>query len=154
MARVDFYHLTRDGAAVTTARLTRSAMSAGMRVVVAAATPELRADVDQALWTADPESFIPHNGAEEAPNVADRILPALIRPEMPERDAAPNGAGLAIFAGAPWDDAALGYDRAMLLFDGQQIDEARALWRRLGERGDVERHYWKQDARGKWTAGP
>ena len=49
---------------------------------------------------------------------------------------------------------ALTFDRAFFLFDNSRIDDARATWRKLGAVEGVERHFWKQDDRGRWSEGP
>ena len=33
---------------------------------------------------------------------------------------------------------------------GDRIAEARAAWRALADRDDVERRYWKQNDQGRW----
>ncbi len=49
-----------------------------------------------------------------------------------------------------WQEAALGFERAFLLFDGATIEDARATWRALDGRDGIERRYWRQDEGGKW----
>ena len=44
-------------------------------------------------------------------------------------------------------------ERVFLFFDNRTIDAARGTWRMLGEREDIERHFWKQEG-GRWVEGP
>ena len=63
---------------------------------------------------------------------------------------APNGATFLALADGQWREGAEAFERVFLLFDGSTIDDARATWRRLGEREGMERNYWRQED-GRWT---
>ena len=151
MARVDFYHLTRDPAPPVLAQLADRVLAAGHRLLVVAADAAACDAIDTALWCALPESFLPHTRAD-APDAASDD-PIIIAAALDDGGAA-NGASTVALADGEWRDAALGYDRTLYLFDGQCIDDARAAWRQLAARDGVERHYWQQDAQGKWRQGP
>ncbi len=64
---------------------------------------------------------------------------------------ASNGARNIALADGIWRDEALTFERVFLLFDEDQIDGARAAWRTLAQKSEIERRYWKQDDAGKWT---
>ena len=66
---------------------------------------------------------------------------------------AENEARFVAFADGAWRDEAFGFERAFLFFDNRTLDAARGTWRMLGERDDVERHFWKQEG-GRWVEGP
>lgn len=150
-SRVDFYHLTRDPAPVVVARLAERVLAGGARLLVVADGRELQEAIDAALWTVVPESFLPHAAAGTAlADAADE--PILICGGLD--GSAPNGASMAALADGQWRDEALAFDRTLLLFDGKRIDDARAAWRTLSKRDDVECHYWKQDEGGRWREGP
>ena len=51
-------------------------------------------------------------------------------------------------------DEALGFERVFLMFDNSRIDDARATWRTLAARDDVDNRFWKQDENGRWSEGP
>jgi hypothetical protein len=57
-------------------------------------------------------------------------------------------------ADGEWREEALGFARVFLLFDNSRIDDARALWRTLAAREDVDNRFWKQDENGRWSEGP
>ncbi|HMQ20695.1 MAG TPA: DNA polymerase III subunit chi, partial [Sphingopyxis sp.] len=91
----------------------------------------------------------PHGAAGSADEAVEPILVA------GTLDAAPaNGARLVALADGEWREEALGFDRAFLLFDNSRIDDARATWRTLAAREDVDNRFWKQDERGRWSEGP
>lgn len=150
--RVDFYHLTRDPAPPVAAQLAQRVLGSGARLLLVAQRADERQALDDALWSAQPDSFLPHPAADAAPIPADAQEPILIAADC---DAPPaNGARIVALADGHWRDGALGFERVLLLFDGRVIDDARALWRRLGNAAGVNRHYWKQDEQGRWREGP
>ena len=150
-SRVDFYHLTRDPAPVVVARLAERVQAGGDRLLVVAAERETREALDAALWTAIPESFLPHVPADQSVgDLSDE--PIIIVASM--KDGAANGATMVAVADGQWRDDALGFVRTFFLFDGQGIDDARSAWRVLSKRDDVDCHYWRQDEGGRWREGP
>lgn len=151
MARVDFYHLTRDPAPPVLARLAERVLSGGNRLWIVAADGAAREAIDAALWTAIPESFLPHMSAGVADaDQADELIAISATLDGP----AANGATMLALADGEWRDGALEFSRTLFLFDGSRIDDARAAWRTLSKREGVECHYWKQDEAGRWKEGP
>ena len=149
MARVDFYRLTRDPAERVLPAIATRILGAGDRLLVVAAPAMQRQAIDDALWTLQPASFLPH-GAAGSPDEA--IEPILIAGTI---DAPPaNGARNVALADGEWRDDALSFDRAFFLFDNSRIDDARATWRSLAARDDVDNRFWKQDENGRWSEGP
>lgn len=146
--RVDFYHLTRDPAPVVAARLAERACASGACMLVVAGDRSIREAADAALWTTAPESFVPHALAGGRDEAAEPVLIA-DRCENPA-----NGATMTALIDGIWDDATLAFERTFYLFDGERIDDARAAWRGLSRRDDVNSHYWRQDADGRWREGP
>jgi hypothetical protein len=49
-----------------------------------------------------------------------------------------------------WRPDALDFDRAFHFFDEERIRDARAAWKLLVGRDDVEPRYWKQNDAGRW----
>lgn len=149
MARVDFYRLSRDPVERVLPAIAARILGAGDRLLVVAASAMLRQAIDEALWTHQPASFLPH-GHAETPDQA--LEPILIAGGLD--DTAANGARHVALADGEWREGALGFDRAFLLFDNNRIDDARATWRQLGAADGVEIHFWKQDDQGRWSEGP
>jgi DNA polymerase III subunit chi len=144
--RIDFYHLTAAPLEKVLPSICEKLLAAGERLLVvseAARLPEL----DRQLWSYAPESFLPH---ARAGGDRDADQPILLAPE-PE---AANGARNVALADGRWRDEALGFERVFYFFDSFSIDQARTSWRALKDRDGAERHYWKQDERGRWTEGP
>lgn len=149
MARVDFYRLTRDPAERVLPALATRVVANGDRLLVVAAPAMQRQAIDEALWTLNPASFLPHGHAGSPDEAIEPILISGILASPP-----PNGATLVALADGEWRDEALGFDRIFLLFDNSRIDDARALWRTLAAREDVDNRFWKQDENGRWSEGP
>lgn len=149
MARVDFYRLTRDPVERVLPAIAARLLADGARLLVVAASAMQRQEIDAALWTHRPDSFLPHGNAG-SPDEA--IEPVLIAGTLDPPPA--NGARNLALADGEWREEALGFDRAFLLFDNSRIDDARATWRKLSAAGDTEIHFWKQDDRGRWSEGP
>lgn len=148
--RVDFYQLSGDPAPVALAQLAAKALAGGQRLLVVAREPAQADALAEALWAAPGFLANGHRGVSGAGNAGDAAQPILIAPDAAD---APNGARLVALADGEWRDEALGFDRALLLFDEASIAGARQAWRALGQREDVERRYW-QRADGRWVKGP
>ena len=143
--QVDFYQLTRDPAEKVLPPIAQRVLDGGGRLLVVGDSAQLDA-ISAALWNAKPDSFLAHAKAGDS---EDSIQPILLSSE-------PVAANLAKFialADGIWRDEALEFDRAFYLFPPDSTDNARAAWRALADKEDVERRYWKQDG-GKWVQGP
>lgn len=146
MARVDFYQLTRDPAERVLPAIAARILGNGDRLLVVAASAMQRQQIDEALWTLQPASFLPHGNAGSSDEGIEPILLAGTLDTAP-----PNSATHVALADGEWRDEALGFDRAFLLFDNSRIDDARAAWRALANVDGAERHFWRQDERGRWS---
>ncbi|HEX2814121.1 MAG TPA: DNA polymerase III subunit chi [Sphingopyxis sp.] len=149
MPRVDFYRLTRDPVERVLPAIATRILGNGDRLLVVAASAMQRQAIDGALWTLQPAGFLPH-GPAGSPDEA--IEPILLAGAIAA--GAPNGATHVALADGEWREEALGFARAFLLFDNSRIDDARATWRALAVREDVDNRFWKQDDRGRWSEGP
>lgn len=112
------------------------------RLLIVADDEALINRLDSELWCYRPESFLPHGREPGQPVRLSRSI-----------EADDPIANLAIADGF-WRDDARNFARTFFLFDQQMIGNARAAWRSLADEAGVERHYWKQDERGRWTEGP
>jgi DNA polymerase III subunit chi len=145
--RVDFYHLTRSPVEGVLPMLAEKTVAAGGRLLVVAESGERLDRLDEALWTFRANSFLPHARSDGGEDSAQPILlHTTVEPV--------NMARTIALADGKWRNEALAFDRALFLFTPEVIDDARGAWRRLGESGHVERHYWKQTEGGKWVEGP
>lgn len=144
--QVDFYHLSRDPVETALPGIARKVKDAGQRLLIVSADAAQREALDRALWEAYPQDFLAHGSAGGRHDSRQPLL-------LSDNCDAPNGARFIALADGRWWDDALSFDRAFLFFEQSAIAEARATWRNLGEREDVQRRYWKQDG-GRWVEGP
>lgn len=145
--QVDFYHLAATPIERVLPRIAERLLADGARLLIVADDEALLARLDRQLWDYAPDSFLPH-GREGGGD--DTRQPVLLSTSI----LAANGARNVALADGVWREAALGFERAFFLFDTSRIDGARASWRTLGGKPDVERKFWKQDDAGKWREGP
>ena len=144
--QVDFYLLSKDTVETALPRIARSVKGAGERLLVVSNDARQLTALDKALWEQVPEDFLAHGNAGEAYSARQPLL-------LGHTCAAENDARMIAFADGVWRDEAFGFERAFLFFDNRTIDAARGTWRKLGQREDVERRFWKQEG-GRWVEGP
>ncbi len=140
--RVDFYQLSQTPVEGALPQLAAKMLEAGARVLVVSADSAQRARISDALWAAR-QHFLAHAPAGGPHDARQPIL-------LADSLEAPNGATYLALADGHWREGAEAFERVFLLFDGSTIDDARATWRRLGEREGMERNYWRQEG-GRWT---
>ena len=74
MARVDFYRLTRDPVERVLPAIATRILEGGNRLLVVAAAALQRQAIDEALWTLQPASFLPHGAAGSPDEAIEPIL--------------------------------------------------------------------------------
>ena len=146
--QVDFYQLTRDPAEKILPALAAKIFADGGRLLVVSADNAQLKQISAALWGYKTESFLAHAISDQDAQ-DDALQPILLATTT---DPA-NRARFIAMTDGEWRDEALGFDRAFYLFPPERTDDARAAWRKLGEREDVTRNYWRQDG-GRWVQGP
>ena len=143
---VDFYHLAASPLERVLPQICEKVLASGERLLVVAEAGLLDR-LDEQLWGYDREAFLPHGrrgGA--APEAQPILLSSTVEPL--------NGATHIALADGEWRDEALNFARAFYFFDEGHLDVARASWRALKDRAEVETRYSKQDERGRWVQGP
>ena len=141
--RVDFYQLGEATIESVIASVGPRLLGEGQRLLVVAADEALLARLDRLLWDQGAASFIPHGLSGGNDDSAQPIL-------LSSGSDAPNRARNVLIADGQWRDAALAYDRAFYLFDGESLEAARLAWKLLAGREGVERHYWGHED-GRWV---
>ena len=141
--RVDFYQLGEASAESVIASVGQRLLGDGQRLLVIAAEDAQLARLDRLLWDQGAASFIPHGLAGGNDDSAQPIL-------LSSGSDAPNLARNVLIADGEWREAALGYERAFFLFDGESLEAARLAWKLLAGRDGVERHYWASED-GRWV---
>jgi DNA polymerase III subunit chi len=150
MVEVWFYHLQNQRLERALAALTEESLARGWRVVVQAASEERLDALDEALWISSDANFLAHGRARDG----DADMQPVYLTTNGEN---PNHARLRLFvdcadvAATIADDRAA-YERVIVLFDGNdadQLEAARAQWKRLKDLG-FGLAYWRQSERGGW----
>ncbi|UPJ39671.1 DNA polymerase III subunit chi [Bradyrhizobium sp. 40] len=146
MTEVLFYHLQNMTVENVLPPLLEKSLERGWRVVVQSTSPERADTLDAHLWTYRDDSFLPH-ATWRVSDAADQPIVLAVEEDNP------NGANVRFLvdsAALPQD--AQGYERMVLLFDGDDPDAlafARSAWADCKARGfDVT--YWQADERGRW----
>jgi len=148
LAEVWFYHLDRWPLDRALPALLEKSVGRGWRAVVQAATPERVDALDQALWTYDEASFLPHGTVRDG----DFALQPIVLTTGTDN---PNGAAIRFMVDGTDAAAALSeasYERVVLMFDGNDADEragARRQWADLKKAGHGVA-YWQQNEDGRW----
>ena len=140
--RVDFYQLSHSPVEAALPPLAAKMREAGARVLVVSADPAQHARISTALWAVK-DQFLAHAPAGGAHDARQPIL-------LSDSLAAPNQATYLALGDGVWREGAEAFERVFLLFGADTIDDARAVWRKLGEDEGVERNYWRQLDGGKW----
>ena len=145
MTDILFYHLQRQPLERVLPTLLEKCRQRGWKVVVQATSKERVVALDDVLWTYSDQSFLPHGTIEAGSPERQPIL-------LMTEDANPNDADVRILVdGAEGPDLS-GYQRAIILFDGNDPDalaSARKHWATL-KAADHSMTYWQQDETGRW----
>ena len=134
--RIDFYQLGKDPVQDAVTQIAHRVLGAGKRLLVVADDPVLHLKISEALW-AHGKSFLANGPAGDG---HEHRQPILLSDNL---DPA-NGATYLALADGVWREPE-GFERVFLFFDETTLQAARLLWRELGGREGVDRHFWKQD---------
>jgi DNA polymerase-3 subunit chi len=141
-----FYHLQRQPLERVLPTLLERSIERGWRAVVQATSEERVDALDAHLWTFRDESFLPHGTWRDAEASEQPILLTI-------HDDNPNGAAVRfLIDGAPVPADSHGYDRIVVLFDGEDpeaVAAARQRWS-AGKAQGFEVTYWQTDEQGRW----
>jgi DNA polymerase-3 subunit chi len=146
MTEVLFYHLQRQPLEAVLPTLLEKSLERGWRAVVRASTEERLSALDDHLWTFSDDSFLPH-GTDREPNAPEHPVVLTLA------EGNPNAAAvLFVVEGAPMPEDPSGYERLVILFDGndeEALAAARRHWKGVKAAGH-EATYWQQDEGGRW----
>ncbi|HTY70738.1 MAG TPA: DNA polymerase III subunit chi [Alphaproteobacteria bacterium] len=144
MTEIRFYHLRTTALERALPQLLEKILARGTRAVVMAGSPERVAALDDALWTYDDRSFLPHGSARDG-FAEEQPVWLTMQPENPNRAEV-----LVLTDGAVAEVG--GWPMVLEIFDGNSDDAvaiARERWKAHKAAGH-ELTYWKQDDQGKW----
>lgn len=145
MAEISFYQLKRQPVERALYALLGKVLKQGGKAVVRLGSEEEADSLDTALWTIDPNSFLPH--ATEKAKYPER-QPVLLTTGA----GAPNGAEFAFVVPGGASEGLDQFKRAFVLFDGEreaQVKKARETWKAYKNKG-AELTYWTQQDNGAW----
>jgi len=146
MTEMLFYHLKDQTPEQVLPALLQKSLERGWRVVIQASSDERVEALDAHLWTWRDDAFLPHGTWRDAEAAAQPIV-------LTVNDENPNGATVRFLVdGATMPDNGAGYDRIVVLFDGddpEALDAARQRWTSAKAAG-VEVTYWQADGQGRW----
>lgn len=146
MTEVLFYHLTESKLEDALPALLEKSVERGWKVVVQTNDGARRDMLDAHLWTFRDDSFLPH-GTDTAPMA--QAQPVLLTTETENANDATVRFMVDGAAPPPLDP----YERVVFMFDGydqQQLEGARAEWKRLKGEGH-SLTYWQQSPEGRWV---
>ncbi len=146
MTEVLFYHLEGLSLEQILPGLLEKCLERGWRSVVQLGSRERCEALDALLWTYSDQSFLPHGSAVDGAN--GERQPVWIT----TGDDNPNGASVRFFADGAAISGVEPYQRAVLLFDGhdiEMVERARDAWKTLASDGH-QTTYWQQSVNGRW----
>ncbi len=145
MAEIGFYHLQSQPLERALPKLLQKALAAGHRMLVLARDPLLVDALDQALWSYDEASFLPHGRAGAA---HEQDQPVLLATHLTDA----NQADILVVLQDCFPDDLSRWHRCLYMFDGHDdaaLTAARARWRVLQQTGgDIS--YFQQNPGGGW----
>ncbi len=145
MGEVYFYHLTEVPEDVTLRVLLGKSLQAGWRVAVRGRTEAALDQLDEQMWLAPVDSFLPHG---RAGGLHDSVQPVLLTTGSADNEPT----CLVSVEGAAVEASEVAtLERVMVLFDGHNeaaLQIARDQWKALTGAGCVAK-YWSE-ASGKW----
>lgn len=144
MSDIRFYHLRTTALDRALPQLLEKILARGDRTVVMAGSVERVSALDDALWTYNERSFLPHGTARDG---YPEDQPVWLTTEAEN----PNGAKVLVLTDGATGDVG-GWSMVLEIFDGNSDDAvaaARERWKTHKAAGH-ELTYWKQNDEGKW----
>lgn len=145
MTEIAFYHLERARLELALPKLLEKTLAAGKRALVVAGSDARVESLANALWTYDPDSWLPHGTAKDG-EAADQPV------WLATDDANPNGAAFLFLTDGATSARMADFERCFELFDGNDpamLDAARGHWTAYKDAGH-DLTYWQQTAAGGW----
>lgn len=142
-----FYHLQRTTLERAVGPLLEKCLERGWRVLAVSPDATRRAALDEALWTYDDQSFLPH-GQAEAEGLEAEDQPVLISSQTENA----NAAAVALLMDGVDLPVDAGFERCMVMFDDGDSatrQKAREQFKAAKDAGLTAR-YFQQSGRG-WT---
>ena len=145
MTKIGFYHLTKTPLSDALLSLLEKILGSGKRAVVRTSSEERVDFLNDALWTADAASFLPHGTQKEG-------YPSHQPVWLTDDAENPNDAEVLILTDGADTASFEDYDRCLEIFDGndgQAVIAARERWKKYKDTG-FSLTYWQQTESGRW----
>ena len=145
-----FYHLQRTTLERAVGPLLEKCLERGWRVLAISPDAARRAALDEALWTYDDQSFLPH-GQAEAEGLVPEAQPVLISGSIENQ----NHAAVALLMDGVDLPVNAQFERCMVMFDdgdGATRQKARDQFKAAKDAG-LSARYFQQSGRGWKEAG-
>lgn len=142
---IQFYHLLSTPLPRALPKLMEKALGAGMRCVVRVADETQLRALDDALWSYDPGSFLPHGTMHEPQPERQPVY-------LTTRTENPNGAQVLVMTAGQQPEDRDAYARLLDLFDGHDetaLQAARERWKAYKDEG-YRLRYVRQQPGGGW----
>lgn len=145
-----FYHLQRTSLERAVGPLLEKCLERGWRVLAVSEDASRRAALDEALWTYDDQSFLPH-GQAEADGLNPKDQPILISGQLDNQ----NDAAVALLMDGAELSVEADFERCMVMFDDGDAatrQKAREQFKAAKDAG-LSARYFQQSGRGWKEAG-
>ncbi|MCZ4280379.1 DNA polymerase III subunit chi [Kiloniella laminariae] len=147
MADIRFYHLTRTPLESALPKMLEKVLEREQRAVVLSGDEKRLAEIDQALWSYRPDSFLPHGTKRDGLQGEHPIWLTVEPSEIKSADV------IFLIHGASTDQLSdIKASLCAILFDGNNnvsVQGARSHWKSL-KTADHDLTYWQQTERGGW----
>lgn len=145
MTDIRFYHMQQKKLEQALPEILAKALERQYRVVIKAGNAECLELLDKALWTFQPESFLPHGSAKDSRAEEHPVW-------LTTEDENPNQANMLVLAGGAASENFSGVDLCCEFIDGNDeaaVLAAREHWKSYKSAGHTLA-YFQQDDDGKW----
>jgi len=146
MTNISFYHLLHQPLSNALPKLLEKVHGAGLKAVIKTGSQDRMQELDEALWSFDKNSFLPHGSMKS--KLADQ-QPIFLTTE----DENPAGATVLVLVDSMESDRLENYDRCLEMFDGTDpnaVTSARVRWKIYKDAGH-DLTYWQQTEQGGWN---
>lgn len=146
MTNISFYHLLHMPLTSALPKLLEKVHEAGLKAVIKVGSEDHMAELDEALWSFNKQSFLPHDSMKSKHPDQQPIY-------LTTGDENPAQATVLVLVDNMQSDEPGKYDRCLEMFDGtdeEAVAAARTRWKSYKDAG-YDLTYWQQTEQGGWT---
>lgn len=145
MTDISFYHLLHLPLASALPKLLEKVHGAGLKAVIKVGSDDHMAELNEALWDFNKQSFLPHGTKKNKFPDQQPIY-------LTTGDENPSGATVLVLVDSMESGEIGKYDRCLEMFDGTDqaaVTTARVHWKTYKDAGH-DLTYWQQTEQGGW----